>query len=115
MGRRKLRLLALLAASVVGAMAAVAVASSSSPGTPPPGATALCRDATFSFSKTHSGTCSHHGGVARWLDGGTARTSGKGPPASPSAVDLGRTVLLAKRTQTAGCTLAPNPDRDCSP
>jgi Protein of unknown function (DUF3761) len=34
---------------------------------PPAGATAQCRDGTYSFSQHHSGTCSHHGGVARWL------------------------------------------------
>jgi Protein of unknown function (DUF3761) len=33
----------------------------------PKGATAQCRDKTFSFSRTHQGTCSHHGGVAKWL------------------------------------------------
>jgi hypothetical protein len=32
----------------------------------PTGATALCKDGTLSYSKTHSGTCSHHGGVAVW-------------------------------------------------
>lgn len=32
----------------------------------PAGATALCRDGTYSFSKSRRGTCSHHGGVARW-------------------------------------------------
>lgn len=36
--------------------------------TPPDGATALCRDGTYSFSKNHKGTCSWHGGVAKWLD-----------------------------------------------
>lgn len=35
--------------------------------TTPPGATALCRDGTYSFSKSRRGTCSHHGGVAKWL------------------------------------------------
>jgi Protein of unknown function (DUF3761)/Bacterial SH3 domain len=34
---------------------------------PPPGATALCRDGTYSFSTHRRGTCSHHGGVAKWL------------------------------------------------
>ncbi len=34
---------------------------------PPAGATALCRDGTYSFSQSRRGTCSHHGGVARWL------------------------------------------------
>jgi hypothetical protein len=33
----------------------------------PAGATAECRDGSYSFSQSHSGTCSHHGGVARWL------------------------------------------------
>lgn len=33
----------------------------------PSGATAVCRDSTYSFSQSHRGTCSHHGGVARWL------------------------------------------------
>lgn len=33
----------------------------------PSGATAQCVDGTYSFSQHHSGTCSHHGGVAAWL------------------------------------------------
>lgn len=36
-------------------------------GGPPPGASAQCRDGSYSFSMSHRGTCSHHGGVARWL------------------------------------------------
>lgn len=36
--------------------------------TVPSGATAQCRDGTYSFSLNHRGTCSHHGGVSRWLD-----------------------------------------------
>lgn len=34
---------------------------------PPPGATAQCGDGSYSFSNTRRGTCSWHGGVARWL------------------------------------------------
>jgi len=34
---------------------------------PPPGATAKCRDGTYSFSMSRRGTCSHHGGVRSWL------------------------------------------------
>jgi uncharacterized protein YraI len=34
---------------------------------PPAGASARCRDGTFSFSQSRRGTCSHHGGVAEWL------------------------------------------------
>jgi hypothetical protein len=29
--------------------------------------TARCKDGTMSHSKQHSGSCSHHGGVAQWL------------------------------------------------
>ena len=43
----------------------------------PAGATARCRDGTYSVSQHRSGTCSHHGGVATWLD--SARTP---PPAT---------------------------------
>jgi resuscitation-promoting factor RpfB len=35
--------------------------------TAPQGATAQCRDGTYSFSRSKRGTCSHHGGVAHWL------------------------------------------------
>jgi hypothetical protein len=38
-----------------------------STGTPPAGATAKCKDGTFSMSKSHSGACSKHGGVADFL------------------------------------------------
>lgn len=34
---------------------------------PPNRATAECYDGTYSFSANHRGTCSHHGGVKRWL------------------------------------------------
>jgi hypothetical protein len=33
----------------------------------PPGASAQCRDGTYSFSQSRRGTCSHHGGVAEWF------------------------------------------------
>lgn len=35
-------------------------------GSVPAGATAQCRDGSYSFSQHHSGTCSRHGGVASW-------------------------------------------------
>jgi len=77
-------------------------------GSAPPGATARCRDGTYSFSQHHSGTCSHHGGVAAWLDGAAS-------PAGPGTIDVGTTVLLQTRTRTNGCTLGALPDRRCSP
>jgi Protein of unknown function (DUF3761) len=33
----------------------------------PDGATAQCRDGSYSFSKSRRGTCSHRGGVSKWL------------------------------------------------
>jgi hypothetical protein len=30
--------------------------------------TAVCNDGTFSYSQHRRGTCSHHGGVARWIN-----------------------------------------------
>jgi len=33
----------------------------------PAGASAQCRDGSYSFSLHRSGTCSHHGGVATWF------------------------------------------------
>ncbi|NBO56906.1 MAG: DUF3761 domain-containing protein [Actinobacteria bacterium] len=33
----------------------------------PAGATAICRDGTYSFSQSRRGTCSWHGGVRTWL------------------------------------------------
>jgi hypothetical protein len=74
----------------------------------PPGATALCRDGTYSYSKHHSGTCSHHGGVKRWLDGSGSRGVSSG-------VNTGRTILLGHRTQTSQCVRSARPDRHCSP
>jgi hypothetical protein len=37
--------------------------------TDPTGATAKCKDGTYSKAKTHSGACSKHGGVDQWMDG----------------------------------------------
>jgi hypothetical protein len=33
----------------------------------PIGASAKCKDSTFSFSASRRGTCSHHGGVKTWF------------------------------------------------
>ena len=36
-------------------------------GLAPAGASATCGDGSYSFSEHHQGTCSHHGGVSRWM------------------------------------------------
>jgi Protein of unknown function (DUF3761) len=38
-----------------------------SPSSSANGATARCRDGSYSYSEHASGTCSHHGGVSRWI------------------------------------------------
>lgn len=37
-------------------------------GAVPAGASAKCRDGSYSFSQSARGTCSRHGGVAQWLN-----------------------------------------------
>ncbi|MBS0053875.1 DUF3761 domain-containing protein [Yersinia sp. Marseille-Q3913] len=43
------------------------VATSPASGNIPSGATARCQDGTYSYSQQHSGACSRHKGVDRWL------------------------------------------------
>jgi hypothetical protein len=43
----------------------------------PPGATALCRDRSYSYARSRGGACSHHEGVVAWI----ARDT----PATPNA------------------------------
>jgi hypothetical protein len=51
-------------AAIGGAMSGAAAGSMAGV---PAGATGKCKDGTYTMSKTHSGACSHHGGVANWL------------------------------------------------
>jgi hypothetical protein len=37
-------------------------------GQAPVGASAKCRDGSYSFSQSRRGTCSHHGGVEAWMN-----------------------------------------------
>ena len=46
---------------------AVHVPAHTDNGAAPAGASAQCRDGSWSFSLHHRGTCSRHGGVARWM------------------------------------------------
>ena len=63
------------AAAATPAAAKSSAAANSAPtaaagNTDPTGATAKCKDGTYSKSQHHSGTCSSHGGVAQWLTPG---------------------------------------------
>ena len=69
---------------------------------PPAGATALCKDGTYSFSQTRSGTCSHHGGVATWLTSDTTPPPATSAP--PPTTTAARTTTAVTTTTTAGPT-----------
>jgi len=87
----------------------------------PAGASARCVDGTYSFSRHRAGTCSHHGGVAKWLSGApsaasSSKNSGSSNTVKPSGViRAGSTALLAARSKRSGCRLDAEPDRRCSP
>jgi hypothetical protein len=46
-----------------------APAAAVAPGPAPDGATALCKDGTYTMSHSYSGACSSHHGVTKWLKG----------------------------------------------
>jgi len=52
------------AAPTAGSSAMTSTTAGANSGAP----SAKCKDGTMSYSKTHSGSCSHHGGVAQFFD-----------------------------------------------
>lgn len=74
----------------------------------PAGATALCRDGTYSFSQHRQGTCSHHGGVAEWGPFATPAVemaSASTPVPTPAAIS----TPSASPTSTPSATPTPTP------
>ncbi len=55
------------AGAVRGPSKAAAPATASVENNNPAGAIAQCKDGTYSHAKGHTGACSHHGGVGKWL------------------------------------------------
>jgi hypothetical protein len=51
-----------------GGTGTAASATATPKNTDPTGAIARCKDGTYSHAKSHSGACSHHGGVGQWMD-----------------------------------------------
>jgi DNA/RNA endonuclease YhcR with UshA esterase domain len=69
---------------------------------PPQGATARCRDGIYSFSRTRSGTCSHHGGVAQWLTPSQPPAAAVAP--QPQQATQGQTLTAAEAKAHIGET-----------
>jgi hypothetical protein len=55
-------------AAATPAPAAAAATHAPTAGAAPAGATAKCKDGTYSMAKHHQGACSKHGGVGEWMD-----------------------------------------------
>jgi hypothetical protein len=67
--------------------------------------TARCNDGTLSYSSTHSGTCSHHGGVAEWLAGSTTtatHTTATHTTATQTTATMTTPDATAPMSRTAG-------------
>ncbi|HEX3847352.1 MAG TPA: DUF3761 domain-containing protein [Steroidobacteraceae bacterium] len=55
------------ASTAAGKSASKSAPTATASNTDPTGATAKCKDGSYSHSQHHSGSCSSHGGVAEWL------------------------------------------------
>ena len=106
---------------VVGVVFSVSTAAALA--APPRGATAQCRDGTYSYSQHHSGTCSYHGGVAVWVSGssspnGTSGADTRGSSSGSCGVERWTvktlqdrpTLLPAKATTVRFLVSRPAPD-----
>ena len=76
----------------------------------PRGATALCRDGSYSFSQHRSGTCSHHGGVAMWLD--SRDTTAASPIVGDTAEQVGPACGIYCGTERWLVKTLSDPDRE---
>jgi len=63
----------------------------------PKGATARCKDGSYSSAKTERGACSGHGGVAKWID------ESKAPEKSPRAPKELRETASRRLFGPQGC------------
>jgi phosphatidylserine/phosphatidylglycerophosphate/cardiolipin synthase-like enzyme len=77
----------------------------------PAGATAQCRDGTYSYSQHRSGTCSDHGGVATWLTPAAAPT----PVATTPETAAAAATNAAPTAAVGGLSLITEPDDGYGP
>jgi hypothetical protein len=66
----------------------------------------------YGFDCPANGHLTYHGGSAT---APPTATSGSRTPSVSAAAEVGKTVLLGRRSRTGGCVKGPNPDRRCSP
>ena len=67
------------------AKTAVSTETAAAPAGPPPaGATAVCKDGTYSTSSSHRGACKGHGGVSEWLAKSEPKAKSKKEKAKPA-------------------------------
>ena len=76
---------------------------------PPTGATAQCKDGTYSSAKSRSGACASHGGVATWLTDSTARTTAapRTPPEEQETVPPASTTVETREPGRSAAANAP--------